>query len=62
MSNSLSAQIIINIVPNPEHGRVDYSIHTHEGESAGINQLADILRKNVINSLPKCAQSTGVTE
>ncbi|ODS10954.1 hypothetical protein [Vibrio scophthalmi] len=62
MSNSLSAQIIINISPNPEQGRIDYSISTHDGESAGINQLADLLKQNLIQSLPQCVKPLGVTE
>lgn len=62
MPNPLSAQVVINISPNPEAGRVDYSIDTWEGDSAGINQLADLLKQNLLQSLPQCFKPIGVTE
>lgn len=62
MQNPLSAQIIINIAPNPTHGRIDYSISTFEGESGGINQLAELLKQNLMQALPQCVKPLGATE
>ncbi|MDA0148826.1 hypothetical protein [Vibrio sp. LaRot3] len=59
MHNPLSAQVIVNITPNPEQGRVEYIVCTHEGESSGINQLAEKLQQSVMAALPKCATPTG---
>ncbi|SIO94821.1 hypothetical protein [Vibrio spartinae] len=50
---SLSAQIVINLSLNVEHGCVDYIVTTHEGECHGINQLAEKLRNSVMKELPE---------
>ncbi|CCN69756.1 hypothetical protein [Vibrio nigripulchritudo] len=60
MSNPLGAQVVISLTLNREEGRVDYSINTYEGESSGINQLAEKLQQSVIEALPKCATPIGV--
>lgn len=62
MPNPLSAQIIIYITPNQEQGRVEYVVCTQEGESSGINQLAEKLQQSVMQALPKSAKPLGVIE
>ena len=59
---ALSAQPVIDISLNQEQGRVDYSVVTHEGESTGINQLAEQLHKRVMEAMPKCATPTGAQQ
>ena len=59
MQSALSAQVVINISLDTTNARINYTIATIEGESGGVNQLADKLEKDILTALPKCLTATG---
>lgn len=59
MQSALSAQVVINVSLDANNARVNYTIATIEGESGGVNQLADKLKKDILTALPKCLTPTG---
>ncbi|PTP90115.1 MULTISPECIES: hypothetical protein [Vibrio] len=62
MQSALSAQVVINISLDTTNARINYTIATIEGESSGVNQLADKLRKDILTKLPKCLTETGAKQ
>ncbi len=62
MSNSLAAQVVVDISLDPTQNKVMYSVCTHEGECTGINQLAERVSKSVLEHLPQCSKPTGAKE
>ncbi|EGR0523745.1 MULTISPECIES: hypothetical protein [Vibrio] len=62
MLSALSAKVVIDVSLDMHEGQVNYTITTHEGDSSGINQLAEKLTQRILHALPECVKPKGVTE